>query len=121
MRKTGGRGRLASEDPWTWEEIAALRDLQRLSLDQLRVRGRFLRDYGDRARAALMAAGRVPGEWGPCVLGASVCEGCPLNRTSSWRRSPDKLYIDDSCSRFAMEVYARMVEKLGRLPEEEGR
>ena len=102
--------------PWTWEEIAALRK---------HVRGeetrRFLRAYGDRAKAALMAAGHAPGKWCDCPWeGRELCRpgssGCPLDQfTSRWRNAGNA----GPCSQVAMEVYGRMVKELGLLPSRE--
>jgi hypothetical protein len=99
--------------PWTWEEIAALRDQKTLTLEQERVRERFLVDYGDRAKVALMAAGHEPGTIARCVFAHSPCERCPLDFRSRWSRSVGIF----GCGARAMAVYARMVKKLGLLPE----
>ena len=65
----------------------------------------FLRTYGDRAKAAIVAADGTCRSWN--------CHECPLGWSSKW--------IEDFelCSVVtAMAVYARMIEKLGKKPEE---
>ena len=105
--------------PWTWEEIAKLRGKARAS---------FIKTYGARAKAALVASDHPPGEYTSAVncygfwhpehrrrssLGWE-CGECPLDCCGVWRRR-----ITGSCSASAMLVYARMVKELGLLPEEE--
>lgn len=103
-----------AEKPWTWEQIAKLRYQDKLSLDQQRVRERFIVDYGIRAQAALMAAGHEPGTYGgECEFPYLSCKKCPLDFRSKWCRG-----MVDGCGHRAMEVYSRMVKKLGRMPEE---
>ncbi len=103
-----------AEKPWTWEEIAKLHG---------KAAKAFMKTYGDRGVAALLAAGHEPGTWkANCPYeGRPICVGifsggreCPMDNGSEWR----KIHRQDPCSQEAMEVYSRMIEKLGLLPEE---
>jgi hypothetical protein len=100
-----------AEKPWTWAEI------DRLAGAALRA---FLLDYGDRGKVARVVAhhqiycdGR-PRAWRSCIY--THCElPCPIIDTP-WRRDEDRHL---ACGEAAPLVYARMIGKLGRLPEGE--
>lgn len=112
----GKRVKVAAER-WTWEEIAALRDQSKLTREQQQVRKRFLRDYGDRARAALMAAGHPEGTWMECPFTErNRCSHCALSFDMGW---VEKSHPGDwlcACSEYSMAVYRCMVKELGYLP-----
>jgi len=105
-------GKLKVEKPWTWDEIAALRKPE---ADEQRER--FVAEYGDQGIAAIVAAGHEPGTWAQCPfdpeMSAAPCRTCPLykwrEQPSWWRTTSDPR----RCSEAAMEVYTRMVEKMG--------
>jgi hypothetical protein len=107
----------SSTAPWTWEEIAKLKG---------KAADAFMKTYGDRGVAALLASGHAPGTWKePCpYAGREPCvfkyreeyKGkCPMDNSSEWRNK----HSQRPCSQESMEVYTRMVEKLGLLPKEE--
>ena len=101
-----------SEVPWTWKEIA------NLDADG---RAQLIADYGDRAKAALVAADHPPGahkDMPACNLikfpRLWTCDECPLDTVTgrnTWRVVPG-----EACTEAAMATYAIMVAKLGLLP-----
>jgi hypothetical protein len=96
-------GKAKAAAPWTWAEIAALNGTTS--------QGTFLRTYGARGRAALVAALWLKGN-ARCPFGPESCRGCPVDYRSPWIK-----VLEGPCHERAMPVYARMVRKLGRLPE----
>ena len=96
--------------PWTWEEIAKLNGP---------AYSEFLEVYGDRGKVAMVIAETIEDgrysvydrdycNWGGCHF-------CPLwaPQGSQWL---DWNEHRRSCVELAPRVYARMIEKLGRLP-----
>lgn len=99
----------------TWKQVAALR-----GPGHEEARAAFIERYGDRAKAALMAAGDalgrpvLPGPPTARVCGTWTCEECPLSHHSPWRERVEV----NTCGRMAMPIYALMVEEYGRAHEE---
>lgn len=89
--------------PWTWEEIDELRRSEKHA-----ERREFVRLYGPRAIAAIMAAGHAPGTHTSCVDPIGCTDSCPVANISRWR-----VNRNTACSKDAMAVYARMVDVLG--------
>jgi len=100
-----------TEKPWTWRQIAALEGTA------LRA---FCKAYGDRGRVARLIAtreGRPKGklmQWVPCPINLDA-GSCPV-LSDRWRVEERERGM--SCLDRAPLVYARMVAKLGRMPEE---
>ena len=107
-----GKGKAAA--PWTWEEISNLHGEDAKA---------FMKTYGDRGVAALLASGHPPGTWKaecpyqgcePCVSTYMKHKTkCPMDNGSEWRKGGTRR----TCSEASMEVYARMIAQLGLLPE----
>jgi hypothetical protein len=107
--------RTKTEKAWTWKQIAKLHG---------KAAKEFMKTYGDRGVVALLASGHAPGTWKaecpyagrePCVVGHKDKGKCPMDDGREWRKGRNA----DPCSQDAMEVYARMVKKLGRQAKEE--
>lgn len=112
----------AMEERWTWAEIEELRFPATPALR--RKRAAFLRRYGDRAKAALVAAGHAEGTWAPCcfytespseLTSIGLC-ACPLDYHSKWVEKIDP-EERGACSSMSMAVYRVMVTDLGLLQE----
>jgi hypothetical protein len=109
---------------WTWEQVAALEAIDRQ---------RFLATYGERAKVALVLADYMAGKpamsaacsslgevqmWscGDCSLDIVYAEWRPAGRR--WRQPIGSGEHVVGCREAARSVYAAMVRRLGRLPEE---
>ncbi|MFA4971361.1 MAG: hypothetical protein WC683_02025 [bacterium] len=102
---------LTDTKPWTWKQIAKLRD------EKLK---QFVSNYGYRGKAAIMAAWMMHGAPFTAIPCCWPCARCPM--------SAHRLYMHNSmirnifgCENRALPVYVAMTAKLGYLPEEDPR
>ena len=93
-----------NERPWTWEEIRNLDDAGRK---------KFLRDYGDRAKAALMI--EIDGHRDLSDCYEWFCDDCPMASSRSREFNYDDWKVGQ-CPDRAKIVYAALIKRDGRMP-----